>query len=765
MVLVKHFVTGHFLSLCLMVPLIILSNPAQAKYSSSHDLLEIVFSPSSTIRMIDGRPVDVGNGNMPALNGLEFDLTFLEWHRIADVDEAVLDDIHERAENALGLQVINLNNIYRLRTDGLVDIWRLAEAVESLTQVIRAMPVPLPMPLPTPPNYQSNQGYLASSASTPSGIDAVYAWTQTGGTGTGVTVCDIEYDWNYNHLDITQALGSQLRSTCSTGLPAAWQHHGTGVIGMLSANNNGWGITGICYGASLRTCCSLTGTYPPGTWDLPGALTTAIAGMTAGDVILLEQQWDYSSSTSTDQFIPIEWWGSQDGAVQTANAVYAAIQNAVGSGIHVIEPAGNGSYNLDSLTWYGDSGAIVVGAGGVYTGGTYTEGDLQRLSFSSYGNRVNLQGWGENVYTTGSGDLYSSEGLNYYYTSQFSGTSSASPVVAGAVACCVGYWTHGLGYTASSLTPSTLRSILVNTGTAQITPPSGNIGPRPNLQAAFSALAAMTPTPGPTPTPTSTPTIPPPPADYGDAPDQTLAAGPGWDAYSAMPGFQAAHFPTIYNTAYSMYSHGICFVSFSPYLSAAGVIPSLELDAIDPVDPDGVPNIDPAALIANRDAHPAGDDGIVFSFAPEGITVYLHGSPGFLCMLADLNQDGDWNEPAELVLNNQPVAMMGGPQFIPMPGVFGMTTGHVWVRVVVSQNPLNFPGWPLWDGSVPGPLSNGEVEDYLIDIPGPGTPTATPPTPMVPSMTNSGTLILLIALSLLLIVVARRIGNSRFEKR
>jgi hypothetical protein len=175
---------------------------------------------------------------------------------------------------------------------------------------------------------------------------------------------------------------------------------------------------------------------------------------------------------------------------QTNNGVYAAIQNAVANGIHVVQAGGNGNVNTGSLSWFGDSGAIIVGAGGAYAGGPWPAGDLQRLAFSSYGPRFNLQGWGEDVVTTGYSDLYSSMGTNYWYTATFSGTSSASPIVAGAAACCVGYWVAN-GNPASTLTPSLLRSALMSTGTLQIFPPSGNIGPRPNLMGAFAYLYSV----------------------------------------------------------------------------------------------------------------------------------------------------------------------------------------------------------------------------------------------------------------------------------
>lgn len=50
------------------------------------------------------------------------------------------------------------------------------------------------------------------------------------------------------------------------------------------------------------------------------------------------------------------------------------------------------------------------------------------------GRGWDVQGWGEKVLTTGFGDLYSAEGPDLYYTSTFSGTSSATPMVAGVAA-------------------------------------------------------------------------------------------------------------------------------------------------------------------------------------------------------------------------------------------------------------------------------------------------------------------------------------------
>ena len=458
------------------------------RYPCEKDLIEVVFIYGSKVRLRGGNLVDEEGKSVAGLDGVLKNLPGSTWQRLCDVPEETLDRLQEKGEARTGKPVSNLNNIYRLRIPEDNDAWEVSRRLEKLDGVELARPVSLPVPPPVP-NYQPNQGYLKPASSTPTGINAEYAWTKTGGTGAGITVCDIEGGWTYNHVDLTKLVGSQINTNCAL----SDTDHGTAVAGELIANDNGWGVKGICYGATMKTCCTEYGS--PSSWNPGGAIAVAAATLQAGDVILLEMQWWWRwNPGGYYDYIPIEWYLVEYPVTQqTNNSVYAAIVNAVSNGIHVVEAAANGYFNLDSLTWLADSGAIIVGAGGAYTGGGWPAGDLERLSFSDYGSRVNVQGWGEDVYTTGYGDLYSAGGVNYYYTDDFSGTSSASPIVAGAVACCLGYWTGGLGQPKNSLTPSQMRTLLISTGTPQVSPGTGHIGPRPDLLAAFQYLESIAP--------------------------------------------------------------------------------------------------------------------------------------------------------------------------------------------------------------------------------------------------------------------------------
>jgi hypothetical protein len=100
-----------------------------------------------------------------------------------------------------------------------------------------------------------------------------------------------------------------------------------------------------------------------------------------------------------------------------------------------------------------------------------------------------VQGWGREVTTTGYGDLQGGPDEDLWYTNRFSGTSSASPIVVGAVACLQGALR---GANKPLLSPATARDLLRNTGSPQQSAPARpvtqRIGNRPDLKSALTAL-------------------------------------------------------------------------------------------------------------------------------------------------------------------------------------------------------------------------------------------------------------------------------------
>jgi subtilisin family serine protease len=227
-------------------------------------------------------------------------------------------------------------------------------------------------------------------------------------------------------------------------------------------------------------------------FNTAAAIAGATAVLDAGDAILIELQADGPNG----RYVAMQYWDD----------VFSAILAATAKGITVVEAAGNGNEDFDLPIFddtglQKDSGAIVVGAGipptnwfdafGAGSGTGYTRIGVprSRIWFSNYGAIVNVQAWGWHVTTCGYGDAQGGASEDRWYTHRFSGTSSASPIVTGAVACLQGIAKARLG---APLTPARIRSILMQTGTPQVAGPgvplSQRIGPLPNLARAANAV-------------------------------------------------------------------------------------------------------------------------------------------------------------------------------------------------------------------------------------------------------------------------------------
>lgn len=646
------------LALAILAPLgdALAQQPAQAPpYASEQDLLEVMFAQDARVRLREGTLIDLDTNALLGVDAALADAGPYAWSRICAVEEEILDRLQAEGEAKTGAALYNLNNIYRLRFNagaGAPDVWSLSARLEALPGIQSARPVPLPMEPPVP-DYEPAQGYLFPASSTPAGIDAQYAWTVPGGDGTGITICDVEYCWNDNHDDLTKAQGRQINSFVQD--PGWGPDHGTAVLGEMISDDNApnWGTKGICHGASVYLSGSYFGVPAP-SWNPAGAIAVALGYLQAGDILLLEQQWDYNYPTG--EYVPVEWWLSTRPSPQFANAVYVAIQTAIANGVYVVEAGGNGGINTGLLTWLGDSGAIIVGAGGAYPGGVYPEGDRERLSFSSYGPRFNLQGWGEDVVTTGYGDLYNLEGADRLYTSVFDGTSSASPIVAGAVACCAGVQRASISMT--PLTPLAMRALLVNSGTPQVFGPPGRIGPRPNLMQAIQWLGGVMYD-----------------GDWGDAPEAAIA-------YPSSGGM--GQFPTCSMGPNAFVLHQ----NTPPYLAYFGPMEEYESDG----NGGNCPNFPP------YDADECFRDGDAGLLLPGAFTI--QGGQEIPC--------GPFAMPMGLVCSN---TAWGAQIDIDVTNASGSTA---YVNVL-----MDWDGNGLWGGSMPCPGGGQAIEHVLVDFPVP----------------------------------------------
>jgi subtilisin family serine protease len=411
-------------------------------------------------------------------------------NRLFSAPEEQLDKIRETGVSRSAKQLPDLNQWFRITLKPGTDADKFIEALRQLKSVEIAEPAPLPAPPPAiTPNFSGDQGYLNAA---PEGIDARYAWTFPGGNGKGVKIYDIEYNWLQTHEDLSKANGVSLLlplgasndppgyGGCPAPCHALNREHGTAVLGELIADRDAIGVTGISWGADIGLAPART-TFSP-LVNVANAIILAVIDGSAGDVILIEQQTYVCNLPFDSGLGPVEW----------SDSVFDAIKMAVANGFVVVEAAGNGGVDLDQPACQGkfnrsvrNSGAIIVGAGGSPLSGQ----TRQRLSFSSYGSRLDLQGWGNNVMTAGYGFFYANQdnpnNPNFWYISTFGGTSSASPIVAGAVANLQGIALKQLG---QPFTPAEIRKVLVQTGTPQLGNTAEHIGPLPNLRKAINQI-------------------------------------------------------------------------------------------------------------------------------------------------------------------------------------------------------------------------------------------------------------------------------------
>lgn len=373
----------------------------------------------------------------------------------------------------------NLLNYYIVETQDDIDVQALLTKIEKSTLIETAyLQEEEAPPAERLPNLSVNpydeprltrQGYLEPA---PLGINAPYAWSIKGGDGKGTTFVDMEYGWLFNHEDLV----NQKIELISGQNKSEHHDHGTSVLGIVSAEDNNIGGIGIAPKAKVKVVSQIRDS---GNYNTADAILSAVNNMQAGDILLLEAQATYDGYGDKNYF-----------PVEVKPDIFDAIRMGTNKGIIIIEAGANGGNDLDQFRDrngkqvlnrnspdFKDSGAIMVGAASARV-------PHKRSYFSNYGSRVDVYGWGNAVDTT---DAKPSEFITNLYTSSFAGTSSASPIIAGAAASIQGIAKNNQGRV---YTPRQLRDILSDssTGTKSNDPTSDKIGVLPDLKAILSKL-------------------------------------------------------------------------------------------------------------------------------------------------------------------------------------------------------------------------------------------------------------------------------------
>ncbi len=407
----------------------------------------------------------------------------LRFRRVQTASDEELDDLSERAARRTGVAQPDLAGHVEIiasasSREALIALARELHALPEIEYAeLESLDKPPPPPAvdiaPVTPLLVGSQTYRGAST----GVNVDHVWNTFGIRGdASLKVTDCEYEYNPTHEDLNTLV--QMQPNVVSMYTAFGHDHGTAVLGVIASGWNAYGTTG-----SVPEC--VTRFYPEfstlttGSQSRTACVTAAIAASAAGDIVMLEMQTDGPATGSSD-YVPAEYTLS----------LWNAVKTGTDAGVIVTAAAGNGNQNLSNAGLFsaynarGDSGAIIVGAG---------SSARVKSSFSTYGARVNVQGWGGGVFTTGYGShaTYGSD-VNQRYASGFSGTSSATPVVTSAVALLQSVAIKILG---RRLSPVEVRTILVTTGRAQTgsNAATAPIGPLPELQAAVNHLLTSQP--------------------------------------------------------------------------------------------------------------------------------------------------------------------------------------------------------------------------------------------------------------------------------
>ena len=293
---------------------------------------------------------------------------------------------------------------------------------------------------------EADRTFTVTAQSTPAGIDRIDADTAVGaGSGAAVdvdvAVIDTGVDGDHPDLnvhrqvDCTSAflgLVSFGNSGCEEGTGDDDHGHGTHVSGTVGAIDDGSGVVGVAPGARIWGIKVLGG--PLGS----GPTSDVIAGI------------DYATARASE----IEVVNMSLGGPGTSRATDDAIRAATDAGIVVVVAAGNDGADASGYTPANAPTAITVsaitdldGRPGGQASGSCSGGDDEFATYSNHGDIVDLAAPGSCVVSTAVGGG----------TTSMSGTSMASPHVAGAAAWYVA--TNQLPSTASRWS-STLSGLL-----------------------------------------------------------------------------------------------------------------------------------------------------------------------------------------------------------------------------------------------------------------------------------------------------------------
>jgi len=255
----------------------------------------------------------------------------------------------------------------------------------------------------------NNQGYQGGILDADMDIDD--AWSYTTGSGIKVAIIDTGVDLNHQDLQGNLLTGYDATGGNSNGNQTG-NAHGTVCAGIVAAiANNSTGITGVAYGAKIIP----VKVFPSSGSPTDNMLANGINWAWQNGADILSNSWGGGSPSNT-----------------ISNAITNAVNNGRnGKGAIVLFSSGNNNGKVSFPATLDN--VIAVGASSMCDERkSPTSCDGESWWGSNFGNEIDVVAPGVKIYTT---DISGSTGYSLGdYLSNFNGTSSACPNVAGVVA-------------------------------------------------------------------------------------------------------------------------------------------------------------------------------------------------------------------------------------------------------------------------------------------------------------------------------------------
>ncbi|RWU18332.1 peptidase S8 [Pseudomonas alkylphenolica] len=326
------------------------------------------------------------------------------------------------------------------------------------------------------PDFEALQTYLDQPGSRHQGMNIRKVWEKQV-VGSGVRVHFSDGGLHPNHEDLRGNPDLNIISH----IPNTDPDHGTASVGLLVARANSLGMSGICHASELYVYNNRATKHHNA--QTPKDLLRYVR---PGDIVGINRQTANINAMTT--FLPSLhdqlWWD--------------ATRQLTERGAVVVNAACNGSYKTDTnkravanfgvdlSEWpyfldHGDADAILIGACHSWDGKPH--------QYSNYNYRYRmLNSWGDSVATLGYGALQDKDGNDRDYTDNYGGTSSATPLVTGALALIQSY---AIEHHHVYLNANQMHLLVMESGYKDATLPHTDVlpmGARPDVHGALVLL-------------------------------------------------------------------------------------------------------------------------------------------------------------------------------------------------------------------------------------------------------------------------------------